>query len=69
MIEDFLLVAWKDGALRDAKPYFVRCDRTIMTQNDLDYGRLIFLIGVAPTKPAEFVIFRIGHWTGDSKMV
>ena len=44
--------------------YFVRCDRTTMTQNDLDNGRLICLIGVAPTKPAEFVIFRIGQWTG-----
>jgi uncharacterized protein len=39
-----------------------------MTQNDLDYGRLICLIGVAPTKPAEFVIFRIGQWTADSKL-
>jgi phage tail sheath protein FI len=72
MIEDFLLVAWKDGALLGGKPeeaYFVRCDRTTMTQNDLDNGRLICLIGVAPTKPAEFVIFRIGQWTADSKMV
>ena len=32
-----------------------------MTQNDLDNGRLICLIGVAPLKPAEFVIFRIGQ--------
>ena len=35
--------------------FFVRCDRTTMTQNDLDNGRLICLIGVAPTYPAEFV--------------
>jgi phage tail sheath protein FI len=69
-IEDFLLVLWKDGALLGDKPeqaYFVRCDRTTMTQNDLDNGRLIVLIGVAPVKPAEFVIFRIGQWTGDAK--
>lgn len=68
-IEDFLLVTWKSGALMGAKPeqaYFVRCDRTTMTQNDLDNGRLICLIGVAPTKPAEFVIFRIGQWTADA---
>ena len=38
-----------------------------MTQNDLDNGRLICLIGVAPTKPAEFVIFRIGQWTADAE--
>jgi len=68
-VEDFLLVTWKSGALMGSKPeeaYFVRCDRTTMTQNDLDNGRLICLIGVAPTKPAEFVIFRIGQWTADA---
>jgi phage tail sheath protein FI len=32
-----------------------------MTQNDLDNGRLVCLIGVAPLRPAEFVIFRIGQ--------
>jgi phage tail sheath protein FI len=70
-IEDFLLVAWRDGALLGDKPeqaYFVRCDRTTMTQNDLDNGRLICLIGIAPVKPAEFVIFRIGQWTADASL-
>jgi phage tail sheath protein FI len=70
-IEDFLFLQWKNGALMGSKPeeaYFVRCDRTTMTQNDLDNGRLICLIGVSPTKPAEFVIFRIGQWTADSKL-
>ncbi len=69
-VEDFLLVLWRDGALMGAKPedaFFVRCDRTTMTQNDLDNGRMICLVGVAPTKPAEFVVFRIGQWTGDAK--
>jgi phage tail sheath protein FI len=69
-VEDFLLVQWMQGALLGDKPeeaYFVRCDRTTMTQNDLDNGRLVCLIGVAPTKPAEFVIFRIGQWTADAK--
>ena len=68
-VEDFLLVQWKNGALLGEKPdraFFVRCDRTTMTQNDLDNGRMICLIGVAPVKPAEFVIFRIGQWTGDA---
>jgi uncharacterized protein len=70
-VEDFLRVQWRDGALYGAKPedaYFVRCDRTTMTQNDIDNGRLICLIGVAPTKPAEFVIFRIGQWTAGAKV-
>ncbi len=51
-IEDFLLVQWqRRRAARATSPseaYFVRCDRTTMTQNDLDNGRLICLIGVAP---------------------
>lgn len=70
-VEDFLLVLWGDGALLGDKPeqaFFVRCDRTTMTQNDIDNGRLICLIGVAPTKPAEFVIFRIGQFTADAKI-
>jgi uncharacterized protein len=69
-ISDFLLVTWRTGALMGEQPeeaFFVRCDRTTMTQNDLDNGRLICLIGVAPTYPAEFVIFRIGQWTADAQ--
>jgi uncharacterized protein len=69
-IEDFLLAVWKTGALMGTRPeeaYFVRCDRSTMTQNDLDNGRLICLIGVAPTYPAEFVVFRIGQWTADAQ--
>ena len=69
-IEDFLLNEWMSGALVGAKPeeaFFVKCDRTTMTQDDLDNGRLICLIGVAQLRPAEFVIFRIGQWTADHK--
>lgn len=70
-IEDFLLVLWRDGALIGEKPeqaFFVRCDRTTMTQNDLDNGRMICLVGIAPSRPAEYVIFRVGQWTADSKV-
>ncbi len=70
-IEDFLLNEWQMGALLGDKPekaYFVRCDRSTMTQNDLDNGRLVCLVGVAPLRPAEFVIFRIGQWTADRKV-
>lgn len=69
-IADFLLNEFFSGALLGDKPeqaFFVRCDRSTMTQNDLDNGRLVVLIGVAPVKPAEFVIFRIGQWTADRK--
>jgi phage tail sheath protein FI len=70
-ISDFLLNEWQNGALLGDKPekaYFVKCDRSTMSQNDLDNGRLICLIGVAPLRPAEFVIFRIGQWTSDRKV-
>jgi uncharacterized protein len=43
--------------------YFVRCDRTTMTQDDIDNGRLVGTIGVAPVNPAEFVILRIAIQT------
>jgi phage tail sheath protein FI len=39
-----------------------------MTQNNLDNGQLVCLVGVAALKPAEFVIFRIGQWTADRKI-
>jgi phage tail sheath protein FI len=68
-IDSFLFGIWKSGALMGTKPeeaYFVRCDRTTMTQDDIDNGRLVCLIGVAPAFPAEFVIFRIGQFTASS---
>lgn len=69
-IGDLLLKKWQSGALPGKKPeeaFFVRCNRTTMTQDDLDSGRLVCLVGVAPLRPAEFVIFRIGQWTADRK--
>jgi phage tail sheath protein FI len=68
-VSDFLTRLWMDGMLQGRakeEAYFVRCDRSTMTQADIDNGRLIMLIGIAPVKPAEFVIFRIGQWTGGS---
>jgi uncharacterized protein len=70
-IADFLYNEWVNGHLLGVKAeqaYFVRCDRSTMTQNDLDNGRLICLIGISVLKPAEFVIFRIGQWTADRKV-
>jgi hypothetical protein len=69
-IEGFLYNEWVNGALLGTSPqeaFFVRCDRSTMTQNDLDNGRLVCLIGVAALKPAEFVIFRIGQKTADAR--
>lgn len=69
-VSSFLYNEWISGALlgkNTDEAFFVRCDRSTMTQNDLDNGRLICLIGVAVLKPAEFVIFRIGQKTADSR--
>jgi phage tail sheath protein FI len=69
-VDDFLYNEWFNRHLLGATPeqaYFVRCDRSTMTQNDLDNGRLVCLIGVAPLRPAEFVIFRIGQKTADAR--
>ena len=67
-VEDFLFNEWSSGRLMGEAPeqaYFVRCDRSTMTQNDIDNGRLVCVIGLAALRPAEFVIFRIGQWTAD----
>lgn len=69
-ITNFLTVVWRNGALEGTtveQAFFVKCDRTTMTQTDIDNGRLICEIGVAPVKPAEFVIIRIGLWTSNSE--
>lgn len=67
-VESFLYNEWRNGRLlgSDKTAYFVRCDRSTMTQNDIDNGRLVCEIGVAALKPAEFVIFRIGQKTADA---
>lgn len=60
-IEDFLTDVWRNGALEGETPsdaFSVTIDETTMTQDDIDAGRLIVEIGIAPVKPAEFVIFR-----------
>ena len=65
-ISSFLATCWRDGALAGATPdqaFFVECGPTTMTQDDIDNGRLICQIGIAPVKPAEFVIFRITQKT------
>jgi phage tail sheath protein FI len=69
-IESFLTVVWRNGALEGTTPaeaFFVKCDRTTMTQADIDNGRLICIVGVAPVKPAEFVIVRIGLFTAHAQ--
>ena len=63
-ISGFLRNVWRDGALVGATPdeaFFVKCDAECNPPESVDAGRLITIIGVAPVKPAEFIIFRIGQ--------
>ncbi len=68
-IDVFLTGMWRGGSLAGSVPseaFFVNIGRDTMSQDDIDNGRLICVIGVAPVKPAEFVIFRISQKTSDS---
>ncbi len=68
-VGNFLESVWRSGALFGAtreEAFFVKCDRTTMSQDDIDNGRLITEVGMAPVKPAEFVIFRFSQKTSDA---
>ena len=61
---NFLYTLFRKGAFLGTTPdqaYVVRCGRDTMTQDDIDNGRVVIEVGVAPLRPAEFVIIRIGH--------
>ena len=63
-ITAFLTLQWRQGALQGATPeeaFFVQCDEETNPQEVIDAGQVITVIGIAPVKPAEFVIFRIGQ--------
>ncbi|MFO1207171.1 MAG: phage tail sheath family protein [Burkholderiales bacterium] len=66
----FLRTQWRLGALfgrTEEEAFFITCDRTTMTQDDILNGRLICEIGIAPVRPAEFVIFRIFQHTAEAQ--
>jgi uncharacterized protein len=66
----FLRSQWRGGALfgrTEDEAFFITCDRTTMSQDDILNGRLICEIGIAPVRPAEFVIFRIFQQTAEAQ--
>jgi uncharacterized protein len=70
-VSAFLTTVWREGGLMGSKPeeaFFVKCGYDTMSQDDIENGRLIMLVGVAPVFPAEFVIIRIGQWAGGSSV-
>lgn len=63
-VDSFLLGQWRDGALFGASPseaFFVRCDAEANPPESIDEGKLIIEVGIAPVKPAEFVILRVSQ--------
>ncbi|SEL79150.1 phage tail sheath family protein [Haloferax larsenii] len=65
-VNNFLRTVWRNGGLQgqsEDDAFYVKCGEETMSQDDIDNGRLIVEIGVAPVKPAEFVIFRISQDT------
>jgi phage tail sheath protein FI len=68
-IETFLESVWRSGALMGTtkdEAFFVRCDRTTMSTDDILNGRLICLIGLAAVRPAEFVVLRFSQFTAEA---
>ena len=70
IIEVFLREVWRSGGLAGSSPeeaFYVNIGRDTMTQEEIDNGQLICIIGVAPVKPAEFIIFRITQNTASAQ--
>ena len=66
-VTSFLKVVWRSGALFGTTPeqaFYVKCDEELNPTEIRDLGQLIIEVGMAPVKPAEFVIFRISQWAG-----
>ena len=63
----FLSRVWASGALQGKvadEAFYVKCDSETNPQADIDAGYVTVEIGIAPVKPAEFVVFKIGQWDG-----
>ncbi|MFJ9620385.1 phage tail sheath family protein [Streptomyces sp. NPDC101181] len=68
----FLTEEWRRGALfgRTAdEAFYVRCDRSNNPQESIDRGQVVCEIGVAPVKPAEFVVFRLSQFSDSTSLV
>lgn len=66
-VNGFLLGLWRQGAMVGATPdagFYVKCDAETNPRESVDEGRVTIEIGVAPVKPAEFVVIRIAQWAG-----
>jgi phage tail sheath protein FI len=63
-VSAFLTGVWRDGALMGRTPdeaFFVKCDEETNPPDVIDAGQVVTVIGAAPVKPAEFIIFEISQ--------
>ncbi|MEX2627143.1 MAG: phage tail sheath subtilisin-like domain-containing protein [Ilumatobacteraceae bacterium] len=63
-VGSFLRGLWRDGALFGAtaeQAFYVKCDAETNPPDSIDQGKVVVEVGIAPVKPAEFVIFRISQ--------
>ena len=70
-ITGFLMNVYRDGALMGATPeeaFFVKCDAETNPQSSIDMGQVNTMIGLAPVKPAEFVVFQISLFAGGTEV-
>lgn len=68
----FLTQEWRQGALfgrTPAEAFYVKCDRDNNPQESIDLGQVVCEIGVAPVKPAEFVVFRLSQFSDSTSLV
>jgi phage tail sheath protein FI len=70
-VSAFLTLLWRDGALMGRSPeeaFFVKCDAETNTTESIDAGMVVTLIGIAPVKPAEFIVFRISQYASGAEV-
>lgn len=68
----FLVNEWRKGALFGLTPdeaFYVKCDRETNPAEGIDAGQVVCEVGIAPVKPAEFVIFRLAQFSGGTSLV
>ncbi|MFJ6675392.1 phage tail sheath family protein [Actinosynnema sp. NPDC091369] len=71
-ISAFLVTEWRKGALFGLTPdeaFYVKCDRETNSAESIDLGQVICEVGIAPVKPAEFVVFRLAQVSGGTSLV
>jgi phage tail sheath protein FI len=69
---NFLTRTWREGALFGATPeqaFFVKCDAETNPPEVIEAGQVICEIGIAPVKPAEFVVFRLSQYSAGASEV